>query len=990
MLLGPKELWYPVSCYITIAISDLVDPNFVDNDSDDLEPSALSLTRVSRCHQLGGFSLSKPAASKAWAGAFCVVLILSVIILAVLVIAPVSHRGNPGAVSATSLASGTGIVAPAARSRVQASYAALPLAFEQNQGQTDSQVKYVARGDGYTLFLTTRDAVFSLHSHSHPRVGSTAGRISMSEAKTFSGERSVRDDPNAVVRMQLSGENSHATVEASGELPGTANYFIGNDPSKWRQNVPRYARVSYQNVYPGVNMAFHGAQRQLEFDFVVAPGADPQPIGFHFTGARSTKTDESGDLVVSSTAGDVLLHRPVAYQQQNGAQQAVDARFVLKADNQVSFELGKYDRSRELVIDPSVSYAYSTYLGGSLEDDGFAIAFDSSGNAYVTGQTDSLDFAGASRASSGIFNVFVTELNPGGSATIYTSYIGGTGDDSGNGIAVDANNNVYVGGGTTSPTGSFPTTPGAYQTTLNGSGNGFLVKLDSTGALKYGTYLGGTGTDTALGLALDAAGNAYLAGKTSSSNFPTKNPPTGAITAGGFLTKLNPGGNGLNDLIFSTYIGGGSSDFAAGVALDSSAAPAITYVTGQTAGSLPGSPLNTFSGGLEDAFVVAVKSDGSSYVFSRYVGGSNIDIGDGIAADSSGAYVTGETASNTTFPISSSPAQKSFGGGTFDAFASKLSPAGAVVYSTFLGGNEDDVGVAIAVDGSGNAYVTGQTVSSNFPTQSPTQTGFGGGTSDAFVTELNAAGSQFVFSTYLGGSGNEDTVGNFGGIAVDSAGANIYVTGNTTSMDFPDTAKFFEPSYRGGATDAFVVKYAQVAAQTFSLTATALSPASVNPGGSATSTVTVSPTNGFTASVTLTCSVSPAVTLGPTCGTASATPATAATLTVSTTAATALLRHFPSRHPSGIFYAMFLPVAGISLMGVSFVSIRSGRKKAFAILMMGTIVAALALMPACGGGSSKSSGNPGTPAGMYTITVSGTATGATQTGTSPALTLTVN
>jgi beta-propeller repeat-containing protein len=941
--------------------------------------------------------LAKPAASRGWTLAFCMVPILAVIFLAVtLVVTPASHRGNAGALPATSFESQPrivkpGAVKPAARSRIQASYAALPLAFEQNQGQTDSQVKYLARGDGYTLFLTANDAVFSLHSPLNSRDRSPVGRSALPKAKMFSGKRSTHNDSSAVVRMQLSGTNSLTNVEASGKLSGSANYFIGNDPRKWRKNVPRYARVSYHDVYPGVNMAFHGAQRQLEFDFVVAPGADPQPIGFHFTGARSMKTDESGNLVVSSTAGDVLLHRPVAYQQQNGAQQMVDARFVLKADNQVSFELGKYDRSRELVIDPSVSYGYSTYLGGSLEDDGFAIALDSSGDAYVTGETDSLDFAGASRGSSGIFNVFVTELNPGGSATIYTSYIGGTGADSGNGIAVDANNNVYVDGGTSSPTRTFPTTTGAYQTTLNGSANAFLVKLDSTGALKYGTYLGGTGSDTALGLALDGSGNAYLAGKTSSSDFPSKNPPTGAITAGGFLTKLNPGGNGASDLVFSTFIGGGSTDFAAGVALDSSASPAITYVTGQTAGSLPGSSLNTFSGGLEDAFVVAVKSDGSAYVFSRYVGGSNIDIGDGIAADSSGAYVTGETASSTTFPISSSPAQKNFGGGTFDAFATKLSPAGAVVYSTFLGGNADDVGVAIAIDGSGNAYVTGQTASSNFPTQSPTQTGFGGGTSDAFVTELNAAGSQFIFSTYLGGSGNEDTVGNFGGIAADSAGANIYVTGNTTSMDFPNTAKFFEPTYRGGATDAFVVKYAQVAAQTFSLTATALSPATVSPGGSATSTVTVSPTNGFTGSVTLTCSISPAITLGPTCGTASATPATAATLTVSTTAATALLRHSPGRHSSGLFYAMFLPVVGISLMGAGFVLNRSGHNKLFAILMMGAIVGALALLPACGGGGgSKSGGSPGTPAGKYTITVSGTATGATQTGTSPALTLIVN
>ena len=733
-----------------------------------------------------------------------------------------------------------------------------------------------------------------------------AGRVSTSEAKTFSGNSSARDDSNAVVRMQLSGANSHASVDATNELPGTANYFIGNDPSQWRRNVPRYARVSYQNVYPGVTMAFHGAQRQLEFDFVVAPGANTRPIGFHFTGAQGLKRDDSGNLILSSTAGDVQLHKPVAYQDQNGRRQTIDARFVLNGDNQVGIELGKYDRSRELVIDPSVSYTYSTYLGGSAEDDGFGIASDSSGNAYVTGQTMSANFPAAggvppNTSAGGTFDVFVTKIAADGSSLIYSTYIAGSGtkgNDSGNAIAVDSSGDAFVAGGTESS--NFPTTTGAYQTAIasGATGNAFILELNPAGnALTYSTYLGGEVNDKAFGVAVDTSGNIYAAGQTSSSLFPSKNALQ-TTQAGGFLAKLKPAGGGANDLLFSTFVGGGLSDFVSAVALDSSA---NAFVTGQTQSSTlhtTAGVLQSTFGGVSDAFVTAIKTDGSAYIYSTYLGGSDIDIGLAITVDSSGnAYVTGQTASSNTsakaFPTTTGAFQTTFGGNPYDAFVSKLNPTGtALAYSSYLGGPMADYGVGIAVDGGGNAYLTGRTLSSSgFPLKNPTQATFQG-TSDAFVSEVNSAGSQLLFSTYLGGNGDQDTT-TAGGIAVDSLGANIYVTGNTTATDFPDTAKFFEPAYGGGATDAFVVKYAQVAPQTFSLTATALSPSTVSPGGSATSSVTVTPTNGFTGSVTLTCSISPAVTLGPTCGMASATPASPATLTVSTTAATALLRRPP-------------------------------------------------------------------------------------------------
>jgi hypothetical protein len=917
--------------------------------------------------------LSKPAAFRGWVSASCIVAMMA----AGSLILYLGKRGTTTSVSAASSAFPSQPVA-AQRSRIQASYAALPLAFEQNQGQTDPQVKYLARGNGYTLFLTANDAVFSLHS-----------RPSASEASA------------AVVRMHVVGGNSLATVEGRSPMPGTSNYFIGNDPSKWHSSVARYSRVSYQNVYPGVNMAFHGAERDLEFDFVLAPGANPAPIGFQFSGNQGMKTDRDGNLVIASTAGDVLLHKPMAYQEENGARQPVDARFVL-ANNSVSFQLGNYDRSRELVIDPSVTYA--TYLGGLAEDEGLGIAFDSSGNAYVTGETASTNFPIiGSTVLRGPFDAFVTKISPDGSSLVYSTYVGGSGTESGNGIAVDASGNAFVAGGTTSA--DFPASPGAFQTTLRGGENAFVFELNPSGsALTYSTYLGGSGAngDVALGVAaLVSSGSSfvYVVGSTSSADFPTSTSPLQTCPSGpgnGFVTKLTPKGTGASDLVYSTCLalGGGSSDTAKAVAVDSSG---NAYVTGATSSSsfvtiAPFQPTcgtaANCNGGLSDAFVTVIKPDGSGYVYSTFLGGSGSDVGIGIAVDSSGsAYVTGSTTS-ADFPLKSA-LQGTFGGGTNDAFVTKFNSTGsALAYSTYLGGSGDDLAKGIAVDGGGNAYITGQTNSDNFKTVTPTQPTRKGGY-DAFVSEFNAAGSQLTFSTYLGGTGDEDSSGNFGAIAVDSGGANIYVTGSTSSVDFPTTPTGVHQPLPGGGVDAFVAKFAQSpTGSTFTLAATTLSPASVSAGGSATSTVTVSSTNGFTGTVTLACAVSPAVTHAPTCS-GSASPGAPGTLTVSTTAASALLQHPNTGEPSRFFYAMFLPISGLSLLSFGFSGPR--RKKLLSGLFCGLTLVTLLLLPACGGGGGGGGGgSSGTPAGTYTLTVSGTATVGSQAGASPSLTLTVN
>ncbi|MBI2829078.1 MAG: SBBP repeat-containing protein, partial [Acidobacteria bacterium] len=461
-----------------------------------------------------------------------------------------------------------------------------------------------------------------------------------------------------------------------------------------------YARVRYESVYPGVDLVYYGNQRQLEYDFVVAPGADPGAIKLAFEGARSIERDASGNLILRTAGGDLRMHKPVVYQEVGGVKRLIPGRYVVASKQQVGFHVAAYDRSKPLVIDPVL--VYSTFLGGSGNDFGFRIAVDSAGNAYVTGGTDSTNFPGpggiaapklGSSAKGAGGDVFVTKLNPAGTALVYSTYLGGSGNDGGIGIAVDSAGNAYVTGTTNSA--DFPTTLGAFDVTFNGVQDVFVTKLNPAGsALVYSTYLGGSGFERPNGIAVDSAGNAYVMGRTTStiSTNPLLNFPT---TAGAFQT-IAPGGDAFNPQ---------------------------------------------------------------------------------------------------------------------DVFVTKLNPAGsALVYSTFLGGNRNDEGVGMAVDSAGNAYVTGFTTSTNFPTTAGAFAGTLGGPQDAFVTKLDAAGSDLVYSTYLGGSGGSLGIG----IAVDSAG-NAYVTGQAFS-NFPTTASAFQAtqptctplppplSFLSCSVDAFVAK----------------------------------------------------------------------------------------------------------------------------------------------------------------------------------------
>jgi hypothetical protein len=687
---------------------------------------------------------------------------------------------------------------PDAAASVAASdaYGKLPLSFEANQGQSDKQVKFLSRGPGYALFLTPTEAVLSLQAGPGQR-GKKASLLPVSTRP--------KDAPSkaAVLRVRLEHANRNPKVSGLEELPGKTNYFIGNDPARWRREIPRFGKVKYRQVYSGVDLLYYGNQRQLEYDFVIAPGADPTQIELSFDGAERLRVDADGNLLVSIPEGEIVEHTPVIYQDLDGMRRRVAGGYELKSRHTVAFKLAAYDSRKRLTIDPSL--AYSTYLHGSTGDNGNAIAVDSSGNAYVTGITNSSDFPttpGALQPTSG-GGAFVSKLNKRGTALVYSTYLGGSGGGGadGEGIAVDSSGNAYVTGSTHSS--DFPTTAGALQSTSGGGFDAFVSKLNSTGtALVYSTYLGGSIDDYGFGIAVDSSGNAYVTGYTDSINFPTTAGALQTTYGGGyadvFISKLNSVGTAL---VYSTYLGGKGGDVGDGIAVDSSG---HAYVTGYTVSiNFPSTPgaFETITGGLT-TFVSKLNSGGTALVYSTGLGGDSS--GSGIAVDSSGnTFVTGDT-SWPYFPTTPGAFQTTLAG-TDNAFVSKLNAGGsALLYSTYLGGNQIDSGQGIAVDSSGNAYVIGYTTSSNFPTTADAFQTTLGLCQKAFVSKLNSGGTSLLYSTYLGGSGGE-----FGlGIAVDPPG-NAYVTGYTQSTDFPTTAGAFQTAFGKGSNskvDAYVSK----------------------------------------------------------------------------------------------------------------------------------------------------------------------------------------
>jgi len=996
--------------------------------------------------------LLKPAAGKAFFPALWILAVLVVAVAALVAAAPAKsgHAGNSApAVSPAK----TQPAPPAAQARLNATLAALPLAFEANEGQLDPQVKYMARGNGYKVYLTSGDAVLSFASSSIQRVSRprqimeqrTLGysRKTKQLIRRHSEQNRPASSAFASARMHVLNGNAKAKIEEQNPMPGKVNYFIGNDTRHWHVGVKEFARVSYRNIYPGVDLTYHGQHDQLEFDFIVASNANPTPIGLSFAGTRRMTTDDAGNLILSFPAGDLTLHKPVAYQQRNGVRQAVDARFVLKAKNQVGFEIGAYDRSRELVIDPSLSYA--TYIGGSDDDEGYGIIVDSLGNAYVTGESDSTSGFPGSPTPGGGFDAFVVQITPGGGLG-YTTFVGGSGDDLGTGIAVKISTGaVYVAGITTSTdlplaTGSAQPTSGspAGSNCTTGTGSqapctdAFAFKLNPAGALSYLTYLGGNNDDGAFAIALDGSGNAYVTGFTYSSDFPLSTPLFPTLNNGvastppfedAFVTEVNPTGTAF---VYSTYLGGQNDDFGNGIAVDGSG---DAFVTGSTSSSDFHTTTGAYqtkcgtdgfcnpSAGLvfSDVFVTEFAAGGGSLLYSTYLGGSSDDEGLAIALDGTGnVFVTGQTAYDDTndtsvttddFPIVGG-FQPTYGPGTnpdgSNAFVSKLAPLGQgttdLLYSSYLGGSTADTGLGIAVDSAGDAYVTGSTLSSDFPATAGFQTTLNGN-SDAFVTEVAAGGASLAYSSYLGGPGDENfdsTNGAFlgGGVAL-SANSEVFLAGTSSATGFPVAGAPLQGTFGGAPFDAFAAIVTSTVSPDYTISASA--PAAVSAGTSGTSTVTLTALNGYNSPVNLTCSVAGSGSPLPACSATSFSPASpitptaggaTSTLTITTTGASGALFR-----PRSFFYAMWLPIAGLSLAGMKFSSARSLRKKLLGVLMVGVVMTALFLLPACGGGSSSTtkSGCTGcTPPGAYTVTITGAGTDTNATKHSTSVTLTVN
>ena len=882
----------------------------------------------------------------------------------------------------------------AANARLVESYGKLPLSFELNQGQARSEVRFLTRGAGYAVLLTQGEVLLSLSSRtSRPSSQTEARRTPSLLAPPSPTSTNNRQETTTLLRMKLAGASYAAAPVGLDELPGKVNYFIGNDPKKWHSNIPTYAKVRYPNVYPGIDLVYYGHQGQLEYDFVVAPGADPGQIAIAFE--RSTHgrlrppwIDEKGNVLIGSGSSVLQLNRPVIYQPKRSTttgnsafdrdSKPVDGRFLLTASNQIRFELGPYDKSQPLVIDPALTY--STFLGGTVANSSagsFSVAVDSSGNTFLLG--------GASPPfpiTPGAFETtptprYVAEIDPTGSTVLYATYLGATSGETGlcgefnGGLVVDSSDNAYITGYTTSTT--FPVTTGAFQTKLgNPNGcNAFVTKLNNTGSKPiYSTYLGGTnGLDIGYGITVDSSGDAYVAGAAGSTDFPTNHaiqPTYGGGQSDAFLTELNPSGTGL---VFSTFLGGSGADGAGSVALDGTGA---VYVEGSTSSAdFPTmNPLQGTLKGSQSVFVTKFASTGSSLVYSTYLGGSGTDYGLGMAVDGLGnAYVGGQTLS-PDFPTKN-PFQSSCPS-TACVFASKINSAGsALVYSTYLGGSgsQGQYGGVFAVDGSGNAYLTGVTWATNFPLLKPIQT-TPGGNGDRFVTVLDSTGSGLVFSTNLGGSGRDRNQGG----ALDSTGL-VYIAGTTESTDFPVLPGGLQTSFLGGSS-AFLSKIDMSAnANPDFLLLPAPNAVSVNAGGTAKFNVNVMPLGDFNQTVNISCTGAPSkstCTPSPSSVTPDGTDTAAVTVSVSTTAPTQALLRPPWRSHYSMATLVMLPMG---LVAFSLAGIRRRPAITFAILVLA--LASLTLLASCGGGASATAGggggagSPGTPPGTYPLTITG-------------------
>ena len=702
------------------------------------------------------------------------------------------------------------------------------LRFVENVGQIAEPVRYVSHGSGYELFLTQQDVLLALNPARSLDLSPTH------RAAFFRKRHSTRvKAKNSVVQVHLVNSNPNSNIAGIDSVPGRIGYFLGSDATKWRTDVPAFARVKYANVYPGVDLVFYGNQRQIEYDFTVAPGADPKAINLSVEGARNLRVNARGDLLVRMSDGDIEFRKPVAYQESRGERHEVASRFTLSADRHVRFRVASYDSSKPLIIDPVL--VYSTYLGGESDDSGQAIAVDAKGNTVVVGSTVSLQFP----TTSGAFSqsplasnanglVFVSKFDATGTEALYSSYIGGTGGDFGFAVALDATGKIYVTGETDST--DFPTTPNALKPGPNpGNTNGtsFVFKIDPTlvgpASLLYSSYLGGTQstiTEFGNGIATDSNGMAYVVGLTASqpgallADFPVMatsafQPTPGAGLANGtaFLTKLDTTQAGNASLMYSTYLGGNGTN-ASGPGFGDSAFAVTQDATGKTylVGTTTSTDFPTTATAFQQSAPAAIaqgtvflssfdttSAGAASLLYSSYMGGEAADFGDAIALGPGNVvYLTGST-SSLQFPTTPNAFQ-TIGNSSSIAFVSLIdtnSSAGASLkYSTFLGGSQTNTALGIAADASGNAYIAGSTHGADFPvTPEAFQTAISPGASGSgFVTKLNPGGQRsadLLYSTYFGGNGTNGNFDEVNGIALDSSNHG-FITGDTVSSSgFP-------------------------------------------------------------------------------------------------------------------------------------------------------------------------------------------------------------
>ncbi|MBD1208970.1 MAG: VCBS repeat-containing protein, partial [Ignavibacteria bacterium] len=683
--------------------------------------------------------------------------------------------------------------------------------FIENKGQWGGNAlgtpRFLAKTPGASVWVMDDSFVYDFRRKEREKGFSSDASLPKYEREE--AERKHTRTVGHVVKMRFADTDaSGKPVSSPSVFPVSAgankqsgyhNYFFGPDSTQWRSNIPLWGEVQMKNIANGADARIYFDGGSVRYDVIVAPGYDPKRLALEFEGLETGKirVNNSGELVMQTSIGEVTQGKLFAYQEdKSGKKTPVPCRFEIRQGGKVSFALGLYDRSRPLVIDPVL---YSTYIGGAGVDVSEHLTIDASGNVYVTGNTSGSfpTTAGAYQTTfgTGANDAFVTKLNPTGTALVYSTYIGGTGDDRGRNIAVDGSGSVVVAGYTS---GGFPTTAGVYQTVYGGNTfDAFVTRLNAAGtALVYSTYLGGAGADQGFGIALDAGGNAYAIGQ-ASAGFPTTVGAYQTVVGGAtdaFVTKLSPTGTA----VYSTFLGGTGSENSFAIAVDASG---NAYVTGNAVAGFPttgGAYQTVFGTGARDAFVTKLNAAGSALVYSTYLGGAGDERGYGIAVDASGnAHIAGYTTGS--FPTTGGVFQTTFGGGARDGYVTKLDAAGsALLYSTYLGGAGSDECQGLVLDASGNVVVAGL-AGTGFPTTAD-QTAFGGGTSDAFVSRLNATGSFLDYSSYVGGTGNDIGYG----VARDASN-NVYIAGET-SGSFPTTAGVYQTTFGGGASDVFVAK----------------------------------------------------------------------------------------------------------------------------------------------------------------------------------------